>query len=180
MRSILKEKKGQLDNPIILLAFLVVGLIILAPIVLKLFTTINAGVGAGIGNVTSGGEIGRQNFSIVMETGINFWDKIIITMFIVLILTLFVSAFFIDANPFFIILYIVSCLVLILMAPTIISVADKIYESSSYSAEVASLAFMNTLRIHYAEFLVGLMVITGIIIYGKIAFMRGNGGNGRR
>lgn len=182
MRKLIKDKKGQLDNPILAFAIIMVALIIMAPFVMKLLMTTQAGMSAGFGNVSGeGGVIGQTNFNIVLNTGINFWDKIIIAVFFFSIIMLFVSAFLIDAHPFFVILYIFTCFMLILFAPNIISIADKIYDNANFATEVTRLSFMNTLRTHYAEFLVGIIVITGIIIYGKIAFMRrSSGGNGRR
>lgn len=173
------NKKGQIDYPIITFAIIVIGLLILAPVILKIFRTTQSSFSDSFGNMSSGGgEVAQENFNIVMNTAVNFWDKVVIAAFFLAIILLFVSAFFIDANPFFIILYIFMSLMLILFAPNIIEAVDKIYDSSSFATETAMLSFMDTLRIHYAEFLVGIMIITGIIIYGKVALF--NNGGGRR
>ena len=174
------NKKAQLDYPIITFAIIIVGLMILAPIILKIFMTTQSSFSAAIGNVSSGGDIAQTNFNAVMTPAINFWDKVIIAAFALVVILLFVSAFFIDASPFFIILYVFASFMLILFAPNIIAAVDHIYESANFAAEVSKLTFMDTLRSHYAEFLVGIMVITGIIIYGKIAlFGKSNRGRTR-
>jgi len=171
------NNKGQLDYPIIVFAVLVIGLLMFAPIMLKIFTSINAGVGAGLGNVTSGGPA-ATNFGEVMNTAINFWDKVVISAFVIAIILLLVSSFFIDAHPFFIFLYVFVSFMLILFTPNIISAVDNIYDSATFAQEIALLSFMDTLRSNFAIFLVGIMVLTGIIIYGKIALF--SGGNNRR
>ena len=103
----------------------------------------------------------------------------IIFAFVLACILLLVSAFLIDANPFFIILYIFLNFMLILFAPGIISAVDNIYDSTQFVEETAMLTFMDALRTHYAEFLVGMIVLTGIIIYGKLALFGRMGGERR-
>ena len=169
------NKKAQFDIPIVTFALVVIGLLIMAPIMLKIFNEINTNVGDALGNVTgAGGTIAKANFNKVMDTAVSFWDKVILVAFIISILLLFVSAFMIDAHPLFIILYIFVGFMLILFAPNIIEAVDVIYTSSTFGAEVSQLQFLDTIRTHYAEFLIGIMVITGIIIYGKLSFFGRN------
>ena len=172
----LKHKKGQLDFPIIMFVVIIFGLILLAPIVLKIFNEVNTSFGNAL-NETPGGTIAKANFQSVMQTGINFWDKVVITAFILAMLLLFISAFLIDTNPFWIILYIFICFMLILFAGNIVAALDKIYDSALFATEVAALTFVGTLRDHFGEFLVGIMVITDIIMYGKIALFKGGNRN---
>lgn len=172
----MKNKKAQLDNPMIAFAILIIALLIFAPISLKILRSIQEPVSSSLGNLTGkGGEIAQTNFNAVMVTTINFWDKVLIASFIFAVLLLLVSAFLVDAHPFFIVLYIFLNFMLILFAPNIIQAVDNIYDSANFAQETAILSFMDTLRTHYAEFLVGMMVLTGIIIYGKIALMSPGG-----
>lgn len=181
MRSIMStQKKGQLDNPIILFAVLVIGLLIVAPIGLKILRSVQQPVANSFGNITGeGGELAQTNFNTVINTGISFWDKVVVAFFVFAVLLVLVSAFLVDANPFFIVLFILMNMFLILFAPNIITAVDHIYDSSQFAQETAMLAFMDTIRSHYAEFLVGVMVLSGIIIYGKI-FLFGGGSSGRQ
>ncbi len=168
------NKKGKLDYPIILFAVLIIGLLIFAPIMLKILVTINDGVGAGLGNVTAGGDLAAANFGTVMNTAVTFWDKVVIAAFIIAIILLFVSSFFIDAHPFFIFLYVFVSFMVILFVPNILTAVDNIYDSPAFATEVGLLTFLDSLRNNFAIFLVGTMVITGIIIYGKVVlFSRG-------
>lgn len=173
------NKKAQVDNPLVLFAVILIGLLIVAPVGLKILRSVQSPVSASLGNLTGrGGEIAQTNYNHVMNTGINFWDKVIVAFFAFSILLLFVSAFLVDANPFFVVLYILLNMFLILFAPNFITAVDNIYDSASFAEETAMLSFMDTIRTYYAEFLVGLMILTGIIIYGKISFF--GGGNNKR
>jgi len=177
---ITKNKKAQLDNPIIAFAVIIIALLIFAPITLKILRSIQEPVANSFGNMSNqGGDIAKENFNEVLVTGINFWDKIIVAAFIFAVLLLLVSAFLVDAHPFFIVLYILLNFMLILFAPNIISAVDRIYDSSTFAQETAMLSFMDTIRSNYAVFLVGMMIITGIIIYGKLALFNNSGGRRR-
>jgi len=175
------NKKGQLDNPIIIFAVIVIGLLLIAPIGLKILRSVQAPMSNALGNVSGGaGTIGQTNFNVVMNTGINFWDKVIVAAFAFAVLLLLISAFLVDAHPIFIIIYILMNVFVILFAPNIIQAVDNIYDSASFAGEVSYLTFLDTIRTHYAEFLVGMMVLTGIIIYGKLVLFSNSGGGRRR
>jgi hypothetical protein len=175
-----KHKKAQLDYPIITFAAIIIGLIIFAPIALKIFVSIKAPVSSSLANVSNGGSTASANFNATMNPLINFWDKIVIFAFMVSTLLLFVSAFMIDAHPFWIVLYIFISFMLVIFTPSIMQAADGIYENANFGSEVGQLSFMNNLRTHFGEFLVGIIVITGIIIYGKISLFPSSGGGSKR
>jgi len=164
------NKKGQFDYPIITFAIIVICLMIFAPIMLKVFTSFATPFSSSLGNVSGGGVQAAASFNKVTNTLITFWDKVVIAAFILAVLLLFVSAFLIDAHPFFIIIYIFFSFMLVLFAPNIITAVDHIYDNASFASEVSMLPFLDSLRNNFAIFLVGIIVITGIIIYGKLAF----------
>jgi len=162
------NSRGQIDHPVFLFAILIIALIIFAPVTLKIFREINTGFGNGLANVSQGGQIAKENFEAVTTPLINFWDKIMIAVFMILVILMMISSFLIDSHPVFIILYIFMNFMLIILAPNIIVAADNIYQSATYAQEVTLLPFMNTLRTYYAEILLGMMFISGVIIYAKV------------
>lgn len=167
------NKKAQLDYPIIAFFVVVFGLLLLAPIIMKIFVSVKGPISSQLGNMTNGGAIAKENFDHVIDIGITFWDKVIIACFIIALILLVISAILIDTHPLFIILYIFISFMFILFAPNIIESLDAIYESAQFATEVSYLPFVDSLRTHFAEWLIGIMVFTGIIIYGKIALFRG-------
>lgn len=172
------NKKAQLDYPIIPFIVIVFGLLIIAPVMMKVMFSVQNGMDAALGNMTegSGGTEAQAGFNTVMNTAITFWDKLIIAAFFLAILMLFISAFLIDSSPFWVILYIFISLMVILFAPNIIGALDAVYDSANFAQEVSNLAFLDAVRRHFGEFLVGIMVMTGIIIYGKVALLGKGGG----
>lgn len=180
MRSVLKNKKAQLDNPIIAFAVIIIALLFFAPFALKIFLNIHSSVGNSLGNVTGGGAIAKANLQAVTTPLITFWDKIIIVAFAISVILLFISAFLVDSHPVFLILYILSAAFMVMFSSNILTAVDAIYDSANFVTETAYLSFLDSLRNHFVPFLVGIIILTGIIIYGKIAFFGGGGRSNNR
>ena len=174
-----QNKRGQLDFPIIGFVVVVIGLIMLAPIMLKTFNSIQDGLSPALGNVTVGGATAQANFDGVMNPLVNFWDEIVIAAFAFSVILLLISSFLIDTHPIWVILYVFLAMMLVLFIPDMLQGADSIYGSSQFGLETSQLSFMDNLRTHFAEVVIGLIILTGIIIYGKISFFPSQSGSGR-
>jgi len=178
-----KSKKAQLDIPILGFVVIVIGLIIFAPIMLKIFNSIKYPMSSAFTNVSVEAGAG---FDKAISPLTNWWDKIIIFVFILSVLLLFISAFLIDTHPLFVVLYVLTCFFVVIFSNNIMKAADHIYDSSQFAEEANELSFMNFLRNNFFGVLLGIIIITGIIMYGKIAFfpreagVRGGGGGGAR
>lgn len=171
MRSIIKKKKGQMDFPIITFAIVLIGLILLAPIILKITRGTITPFGNALGNMTDiGGEVAKENTLHVLGVFVKFWDGVIMLAFLLAVILLFVSAFLIDVNPFFMILYIFMLFLTLIFAPTILDTVDRIYEAPAYAEEVALVPFMDFLRLNFGVVLTVIGILTMIIIYAKIRY----------
>lgn len=167
------NKKGQLDYPIITLIVIIFGLLLIAPFTLKIVLTVKENLGNSLGNMsTEAGDIAKANSDHVFNTFTNFYDQALIFVFFIALIVMFISSFLIDAHPIFVIIYIFICFMTIIFSPSIIHSLDVVYESSTMTAEVSHLGFLDTLRTYFGEFLVGIMVVTGIIIYGKLVILK--------
>lgn len=177
-----RNKRGQLDYPIIAFVVLFFALLLFAPIMLKIIVSVRDTFSPSLGNLTnSGGAIAEANVNAVLNPFVTFWDKVIMSAFVLGVLFLIISAFLIDTSPFWVILYIFLSFMLVLFIPTVTSALDVLYSNSAFTTPnggvIILLPIMNFLRTHFTAIVVGLMVITGIIIYGKLFL---GGGNNRR
>lgn len=170
----MEDKRGQLDYPIITFIVIIIMLIIFAPIGLKIIRNFQAALSPQFGNITYG-QPAQAAVNTILTTTISFWDELIVWMFFIAILLLIISSIFIDTHPFWIFLYVLLSFFTIIFAPDIIDSIGTIYDSAEFTQEVASLSFMNFLRNNFGTFLVGIMIFTGIIIFGKIALFRSGG-----
>lgn len=171
MRSIIKHKKGQIDFPVITFAIILIGLILLSPIILKVVRSTVTPFSASLSNMTVGNSSGAPaNVNYVLGTFVTFWDGVIMFAFLLSVILLFVSAFLIDVNPFFMILYIFMLFLTIMFAPEILGAVDRIYEAGAFAEEVTLLPFVDFLRLNFGVILTAIGILTMIIIYAKIRY----------
>ena len=161
--------------PIITFAIIVIMLILLAPIILKIVRGTLTPFSNSLGNMSGqGGDIAKENVNYVMGVFVNFWDGVVMFAFLLAVILLFVSAFLIDVNPFFMILYIFVLLLTIIFAPEILGAVDRIYEANAYAEEVALVPFMDFLRLNFGLILTVIGILTMIVIYAKIRYFPSN------
>lgn len=160
-------KKGQIDYPILTFIVVIIGLLFIAPLVYKVVNTSLDNFANSINNVTEGA---GDNVRFVETRFANTWDVIIIIAFIINVLLLFISAFLIDTHPVFIVLYLVFSIFTMMFAPTILDSVDAIYDSATFVNETANLPFMDFVRNYFGVIILGIMILTGIIIYAKFKY----------
>jgi len=171
-----KNKKGQIDFPVVTFAIIFIGLILLAPIVLKIVRSTATPFSQSLGNLSiAGADQAQQNTDYVVGVFVNFWDGVILFAFLFAVILLFVSAFLIDASPFFMILYIILLFLTIIFAPEILGAIDRIYEANEFATEVALLPFVDFLRLNFGLVLTMVGILSMIVIYAKIRFGGNNG-----
>lgn len=164
-------KKAQIDMPIVTFAIIVIALLFLGPIMLKVVRTTITPFGDALNNTAvGGGELASGNVLYILGVFVNFWDAVIVFAFVVAVLMLFVSAIFIDTNPFFIVLYILVLLLVVLFAPNVLDAVNKIYDSADFAQEVALLPLLDFIRLNFGLILVVIGIVTMIIMYAKIRF----------
>ncbi len=164
------NKKAQIDYPIITFIVIVIMLVVFAPIMLKIFNDVVNPFGAKVGNMTT---VAGVNVAVVQTSFIAFWDWIIIIAFLIQVILLFVSAFFIDTSPVFVPLYILVCVLMMIFAPDMIQIVDRIYDSPQFLLETTQLPFTDFIRTNFATIILGMMVLSGVVIYGKLKYFRG-------
>jgi hypothetical protein len=175
----MKGKRAQIDFPVI--GLIVVGFVLLisAPLILKVFNTVGPGMASAYGNMSNGqGTVAQTNVNYVFTTGAGLIDKMAIALFVIACIIMLISAFFVDAHPIFIILYIFVAFLTILFTPHIISVIDTLYSQAALTTEVGQLTYLSFLKDNFVLLILGFIVITGVIIYGKVFLFNSNGGGG--
>lgn len=173
----MKNKKGQFDFPLITFAIIVIGLIFLAPIILKFVNSTLTPFESALGTVPGGNESGAvASVQHVHGTFTNFWDGVLIIAFLIALILLFVSAFLIDTNVVFVILYILALFFTVVFAPNILEAVNKIYDSATFAGEVTYLPFMDFLRLNFGLIITVIGILTMIIIYAKVRFFPSQNG----
>ena len=176
-RSIIQNKKAQVEfSPIILIA-VVIGFLVLAPILMRIIG-ITTGTFFEQMNQTSPGAVSEVTGAV--DKVYNFFDYLIVIAIFINVIMLFISAWFIDTNPVFIILYIMFAFIFILFVPNLLDSVDSIWAtmesaaaSDPWEGSSLNLAFTDWIREHLIIFTTTILALTGIITYAKFKFNSG-------
>lgn len=158
------EKKAQAELGILTLMVVIIGLIFLAPFILKIVNSVLTPFGSAMGNQTV--EAG-QAVSFIQGRFTSFWDWVIVIAVVINILMLLISSFLIDVHPVWIVLYIIFAMFAFIFIPSALDAADRIYGMSLFASEVNSLGFTDYIRQYFSIIMLGIYFITGVIIFAK-------------
>jgi len=157
-----KNKKGQIEfSPALLIAGIIV-LLILAPVILKVFSSVKTGMGDAL-NSTDPTAVKQMDY--VLDTGTTFIDYLLVIMFFVNLIILFISAFFIDTHPMFLVLFIMFAFIFILLLPNMMDAVDQVW--AKFPAETNDLPLSDWIRTNMVMFTLGVFMLSGIIMYAK-------------
>lgn len=162
------NKKGQMDYAIVSFIAIVIGIFLLGPILLKV-------VGSTLSPFTSALNSTNPTASAagshIQSTFTDFWDVVLISAFLVMIILMFISAFMIDTHPIFMIVYIMVCFLMILFLPNLSDMVQQVW--GQYPVETNSIPMTQWLLDHISGVTLVLMVLSGIVMYAKLR--SGNG-----
>jgi len=162
LEKIKLNKKGQREfSPAIFIIGIIV-LIIMAPIILKVISSVRVGLTSAI-NDTNPQAIIEMNYG--MDKVVGFMDYLLVLMFFVSLIILFVSAYLIDTHPIFLVLYIMFAFIFILLLPNMMDAVDTVW--SKFPAETDSLPLTGWIQSNMVMFTLGVFILTGIIMYAK-------------
>ena len=154
--------KAQAD--IIILIGVLVSLMILAPIMLKIFNTI---VTETIPILNESSIEAGAAMTKVETTFTTFWDYLIVTAMFVAVITLFVSAFMVDTHPIFLIMYVMVAFGLMTFSTYLTAPVAHILGMSQFETELGQIPMTSFMITNFNLIILGIIVLSGIILYGK-------------
>jgi len=161
-------KQGQMEMPAAVLVVLLIMLLILAPITLKIITAITSQFGSAMETSAPGA---NATMTAVVNTTNNFWDIGMIIAFIVICAFMFISAYFVDISPMFVIIYVILGFFLFLLIPGLQDAMTGIY--GAMPDETLNLTMTDYLRSHFSIVVFAMYIITGIIMAAKLKNSQG-------
>ena len=172
------HKKGQAEMPILTLFAVTIGIVIVGLFLLKIVDSVLTPFQAGVGNVsaTAGAAVGD-----IKDTFTNFWDFVLIMAFLVELIVLFYSAFMIDTHPVFVVMFILFAAFTFMFMPAVMEVVDEMFDSiidTDHSYYLTQIPMLNFIRNNYGVLMLGILMVSGIIIYGKYRWLGGSSGGG--
>lgn len=172
------NKKAQVEfSPIIVIA-IIITLIIMAPIMLRIVGTVTGTFFTQM-NTTAPSAVNEASSAV--DKVYNFFDYLVIIGMFINIIMLFVSAWFIDTNPVFIILYIMFAFILFLFIPNLMDAVDTVWSKmedasthDTWGSSDLNLTFTDFIRRNMIMFSLVIIMLTGVIMYAKFKMTRGN------
>jgi hypothetical protein len=172
----IRTKKGQSADFIVLIA-VIVGLILFAPIMVRIIGIVT---GTFFTQMNSTAPTAVAPASKAVDTVYNFFDYLIVIGMFINIILLFISAWFIDTNPIFIILYIMFAFILFLLLPATMDAVDQVWEKiegintlDTWGDSSLNLNFTDFIRRNMMVFCIIIIVMTGVITYAKFKLTQG-------
>jgi len=158
------NSKAQMD--IFAFIYVVVGLLILAPIILYASNTILTPFSAQINSVSSEAS---ANVDYVQNTMVSFWDKIIGVAFLINVISLFVFSFLVDTHPIFSLFYLIGAIITMMFSHYVIIPIETLFGMSEFSTEVLQLPITGFILNQFDIILLAIIILTGIITYSKFS-----------
>jgi hypothetical protein len=169
LRPLKQNKRGQVEFAPIVLVGVIIGLIIFAPIMLRIIG-VTTGTFFNVMNTTEPEAVAQVTGQV--DKVYNFFDYLIVLGMFINIIVLFLSAWFIDTNPIFLLLYIMFAFILVLFLPNMLEGVDAIYDKMAdvtdpWGSSDLNLPYTEWIRQHFVAFVVGIIMLSGIITYAK-------------
>ena len=177
-RSLIKNKKGQVDfSPAILIA-IVVGLILFAPIMIRIIG-VTTGTFFEKMNETSPEAVAPASQAV--DVVYNFFDYLILIALFINIIVMFISAWFIDTNPVFVVMYIMFAFIFVLFLPNLLDAVDRVWDKTDEMGDLdpwredtsMNLTYTDWIRRNLVVFMIVVIGLTGIITYAKFKLVQG-------
>lgn len=165
-------KKGQIQG-IAFFIMLLVAVLIVAPIILKVaFTTLDQ-TATQLSNIDETNR-SSDNVVFVRDKITGSFDWLIMFLILINILVLLITAFLIDVNPAFLIMYIIGAFLLVITLPYTVAVAERIYSMPEFTVGsnnvIQYIPMTEFILNNFGIVIVGVIVLSGIILYAKIKF----------
>ncbi len=176
-RTLIKKKKAQVDfGPAVLIA-IILGLVIFAPIMIRIIG-ITTGTFFTQMNETAPNAVAEASSAV--DKVYDFFDYLIVIAMFINIIALFISSWFIDTHPVFIVLYIMFAFILFLFLPNLLNAVDGVWTKMEDTASLDTwgdssldLTFTDFIRRNMMIFALGIIAITGILVYAKFKLTQG-------
>jgi hypothetical protein len=168
------NKRGQAESIIIFFG-IVIAIFIASIIILRITNEVLTPFATQLSHFSN------QSAQVVESVHNNFasvWDWVIILLFLFNIILLLVSAFLVDIHPAFMIVYIIAVIFLVIFGNTFAYVLDGIWGAFGTDIETAQTPLQQFIINNFNMIMLGIIVLSGILMYAKFKLFSGQGTGG--
>jgi hypothetical protein len=168
------NKKGQVTS-VIFFFVLAIAILIVSIVVLRMTNSILTPFQNQIGNMSTQAGTAVAGVHSAMT---NWWDIMIIALLGINIVILLVSAFMVDIHPAFLIVYIIAVFFMFIMGNYALSALDGIWGGMATATELAQTPMQQWIINNFNFVMLGIILLSGIVMYAKFKFFAGQGAGG--
>lgn len=163
MRSIIKNKRGDLPSLIMVLVILIFVLAIVSLLFSFFFKEILSEVRTmdGLNNNTI------ETIDLVDEKTIPFLDYLVMFSFISVLIGLIISAIYVDTHPAVVIIFIVFVIVGVVLSGILANAFTEVAEDAELSSTYDEFRYTNLIINNFPLLVFISAIIVGIILYSK-------------
>ena len=163
------NKKAQFGIITFVAVFLV--LLFLAPFVVKIVRSSVGGFSDSLATVNADA---AATVDGIETTFLNLWDWVILLGFAFNVILLLISSFFIDTQPAFVIVYVLTMFFVMAFAPSVLDSLETTYDALGDAAtghdSGAYLPATEFLIDNFGGVMLSIIVLSGIIMYAKFKY----------
>lgn len=168
------NKKGQAESIVIFFG-IVVAIFITSIIMLRITNEILTPFANQIEPYSNQS---AQVVNSVHNSFASVWDWVIVLLFLFNLILLLVSAFLIDIHPAFIVIYLIAIIFLVIFGNTFAQVLDMVWGAVGTSVETAQTPLQRFIINNFNVIMLGVIALSGIVMYAKIKLFGGQGTGG--
>lgn len=170
--------RGQIAG-LAIFVMVLLGMIIVAPIILKVAVTMLDTTSTQLSNIQPSNQ-SSDDVVFVKNKITGSLDWAIMLLVLINILVLLITSFLIDIHPAFLVIYIIGAFLLVITLPYTAAAGERIYGMAQFSQGtnnvIQYIPMTEFMLNHFGVIIVGVLFLTGIIMYAKIKFSSQNAG----
>ena len=158
------NKKGFGGVQIITFIVVIIAVLITALLVSKITDSILDPFSEKISSISPDAS---ESVDHIQSTFVAFWDYVIIIAFIINVIVLLMSSFFVDTHPVFIVMYIGTLFFTFLFTPEVMVTVDEMFLSGAFNQQLTQLPLTDFLRRNFQMIMLGITILSGVVMYVK-------------
>lgn len=171
------NNRGQIISAIFVIGTIVT-LLLIAPILVKMVIVPSNKFSTALSTIDPT-NVSSDAVNYTINSFTTWFDWIVFFFILFSVIMLLFTSFLVDVHPAFFFIYFIAMIGIMIFAPLTLNMLDRMYDCTAYSSvstcssiggwttEVAYLPITHFIYNNFGVFILSVMILSGIIMYGK-------------